>query len=461
VLPGSVADALLVSAIAIVVLAPLLRRALRRNLDVFAPIVFFAAAYGVMFVVRPAAMLTTDALVHEGPRRTIDVSSTFTEMLWLALLGAVSFVVAYEFLERAYANKRPLATSPAHELDAHRLAVVAAVIGGAAVLTFILFLLGTSGTDAFANFFQRGNLDDPSRGASYYARSFFLAAIPSTLVLLYVALQKSAPWVIAAAVAIGGIFLAHGVATGDRSGLLPLLGGALVLVYVVRRKRPRVATIVAIALLALVASTFLSDLRGRATRDESVVESALRSATPSRLVDSVATGPDSEMAATLPLALMAIPEDIDNTYGKTIFGDMIVRPIPRYFWDDKPQPPRTKLIAHIWPIEYQRGTINVEFSALLYFYWDFGAAGIAVGLAVYGALAYFLYNYYRRRDGDAFAQLLLSLGVWFVVVALRDSPVDTLVRLVFTVAPLWLIFALARGSRKHRFSGGSQEGASA
>ena len=60
----------------------------------------FATAYGVMFVVRPAAMLAKDAVSYTGPRTTLDVSATFTEMLAIALLGAVSFVAAYELVLR-------------------------------------------------------------------------------------------------------------------------------------------------------------------------------------------------------------------------------------------------------------------------------------------------------------------------------------------------------------------------
>jgi len=39
---------------------------------------------------------------------------------------------------------------------------------------------------------------------------------------------------------------------------------------------------------------------------------------------------------------------------------------------------------------------------------------------------------------------LFALALWFVVIGLRDSPVDTFVRGMFVLAPVWLVFALAR-----------------
>ena len=86
----------LLSALGGVLVAPIGLRLLRRRFDPFEPIVLFGIAYGVMFVVRPAAMIATHHLAYNGPRTSTDVSATFTKMLVLALIGAVAFVAAYE-----------------------------------------------------------------------------------------------------------------------------------------------------------------------------------------------------------------------------------------------------------------------------------------------------------------------------------------------------------------------------
>ena len=86
----------LLSAMGGVLVAPIGLRLLRRRFDPFEPIVLFGIAYGVMFVVRPAAMIASHHLAYDGPRTSTDVSATFTKMLVLALLGGVAFVAAYE-----------------------------------------------------------------------------------------------------------------------------------------------------------------------------------------------------------------------------------------------------------------------------------------------------------------------------------------------------------------------------
>jgi hypothetical protein len=150
------------------------------------------------------------------------------------------------------------------------------------------------------------------------------------------------------------------------------------------------------------------------------------------------------MAPALAAALSVIPERLPHTYGRTIFGDLLLRPLPRALWPEKPQPPRRKLIATIWPVEFQRGTINVEFSALVYPYWDFGLLGVLAGLMAGGILARYLYEYLLVRGSTMHGQVLFALALWFVVIGLRDSPVDTVVRGVFVLSPVWLMYVLAR-----------------
>jgi hypothetical protein len=274
----------------------------------------------------------------------------------------------------------------------------------------------------------------------------FLFLIPAATVFLAVGLHARSRWLIIVFVCLAALILLQAVPFGDRETLLPFLGGVFVLMYISRSARPSLWTLVAVAAVALFASAFLSDLRGRAERGETVADSVVRASSPSRLADSVLTGPDSEMAATLAAALSVIPEKLPHTYGKTIFGDLVIRPAPRAIWAGKPETPRNDLKSVLWPTEHAKGTINPEFSVLLYFYWDFGLVGVVVGLGAYGMGARYLYEYFMRNHERVYVQVLYSLSVWFLVIALRDSPVDTLVRAAFILAPVCVLFPLARRS---------------
>jgi hypothetical protein len=445
-------DVLLVSAIAITLLAPLVRRVTTRRFDPFEPYFLFVLAYGAMFVVRPAAMLATNSLVYVGPLRTLDVSGTFTEMLVVAWLGAVAFVVGYS-LPLGSGLVRP--HRPREErVDTRRLLILAGVLSGIAVAAFVVLVASVDGFRTLDAIFRLGRSRDVEEAAETYRYLWmsYVFLIPAAIVFLAVGLRTRSRALIAVFFLLAALVLLRGIPLGQRMFLLPFLGGVFVLIYVYRSARPSLRTLIVVGAVALIASTFLSDLRGRESRHESVAETVVRSTSPSRLADSVLTGPDTEMAATLALALSVIPEQLPHAYGTTVFRDLVVRPIPRSLWSGKPEVPRNELKAVLWPQEYANGTINPEFSALLYFYWDFGLVGVILGIAVYGVGARYLYEYFLRHHDEAYVQVLYSLALWFVVIGLRDSPVDTIMRAAFVVAPVWLLFRLARSHVRARRS---------
>jgi hypothetical protein len=443
-------DAILVVAIAAVLLVPIARRVRARRFDPFEPIVLFAAAYGVMFVVRPAAMLAKDAVSYTGPRTTLDVSATFTEMLAIALLGAVSFVAAYELVLRR--AERHTATVAGPDVDFGRATLLAIGLAALGVSSFAVSLASSDGIATIEAILRSGReagLDSAIEANRYLWQAFFVL-VPAAVILLAVGSTEHRPAVVAVALALIAIFLLRDIPLGARISLLPLVGGLFVLYYLRRSSRPSLRTLVVLVLLAVFSSAFLSDLRSRTTRGETVVETVARAASPSRLADSVLLGPDTEMAPTFAAALTVIPESLGRSYGKTIFGDLVIRPIPRPLWEGKPEPPRERLIATLWPSE--RRAINPEFSVLLYLYWDFGLIGVAIGLALAGVACRALYRYLSYRKTDTSAQVLYGLALWFVVIGLRNSPVDTLVLAAFIVAPAWVVFRLARPARPHAAS---------
>jgi hypothetical protein len=431
-----------------VLAAPLAARALQRRFDPFEPIVLFALAYGVMFVVRPAAMLVDHHLAYDGPLVRTDVSGTFSKMLVLALVGAVAFVAAYETPagRRLASGWRGLG-----ELATPRVIAVALVTGGVGVASFVAFLVSSHGMSGLSLIF-RGRSRELSKdvtGTTFYLWYSFFLLVPATLVLVAVGLERRRKALLLAGLAFGALFLLRTVPLGARIAILPLLGGAFVFYYLRRSRRPSVVVLVVLALVALLGSAFLSDLRGRSSRGESVAETIVRATRPHRIVAPLVSGPDTEMAPVLAAALSQIPKKLHYTYGRTVFGDLVSRPIPRALWSDKPEPPRDKLIRSLWPVERKKGGINPEFSVLLYFFWDFGIPGVAVGMLLFGVGARALFEYFRACRHSTAVQLLYSLALWFVVIGLRNSPVDTFVQLVFVVFPAWLAVRLSewRGVR--------------
>lgn len=433
---------LLVSAIAVVLLIPIAERIIRRRFDPFEPIVIFALAYNVMFVIRPAAMIARDDLAFHGPRTRLDVSATFSEMLVLALLGAVGFVIGYELaLGRRLAGRLRCLC----EVDTRRVIGGATLLAGVGILAFVAFIASTGGFSTFLLLFRgtTSELEESIAETSFYIWEALLFLIPSVLIFFAFGLDRRRKMLLLAALGLTLLFLLRTVPLGTRIALLPLLGALFVFFYIRRASRPSLISFAAVAAVALLGSAFLSDLRGRGTRGETVPDTVLRATKPSRLFTPFTSGPDTEMAPALAAAIAVIPSDLHYTYGRTLIGDLVSRPVPRALWNDKPSIPRKRLIAYLWPIESARRTINPEFSALLYFYWDFGPPGIVAGLLLYGIVARLSFEYFIRHRSNLPVQVLYSLSLPFLAIAIRDGPVDTLIRVVFVVLPALLIFRVA------------------
>jgi O-antigen polysaccharide polymerase Wzy len=437
-------DFFLVCSIGVILLIPLVWRAMNAAFDPFEPLVFFAAAYGVMFVGRPLTMIIDGDYSYEAPLSTLNVEPEFTKMLTLALLGALSFLIGYSLSW----GKRLARRHPRSPLIDRKIASLAA--GAVAVIGVACFaiFLGHAGGLSAVLLLLRGRTPELSQATadlSFYPWTGALMLVPACLTFLGLTWQRRTKGLIAAFLFTAALVLLLTLPIGNRFILLVFFGAIFLLFYLRRLARPKWLTLFIVGVVAIFAASFLSDLRGRSTRGESVQETLARLAShpadaPRRLV----TGPDSEMAPVLSAALSVIPRELPHTYGATIFGDLVARPIPRTIWPTKPEPPRDKLIATLWPTESARGSVNVEFSVLLYFYWDFGMIGVVIGLATFGVGARWLYEYFLRRSESFSAQLIYSLAVWFIVIGLRNGPVETFITGVFIGGPLMVILTIAK-----------------
>jgi hypothetical protein len=433
---------LLVTAIAVTLLAPVGRRIAHRRFDPFEPLTIFALAYGIMFVIRPSSMIIRHHLAFDGPRGALDVSGTFSEMLLLALLGAAAFVLGYEARVGHLLATRLRAFS---DLDTCRIVVGAATFAVIGISALIVFLASSSGLSTFRLLLHgsTSQLYDAIAEASFYTWSPFLFLIPSAVILLAYGLQTRSKFLLTGAVGLSAFVLLRTVPLGERTALLALLGSLFVFSYVRRFARPSMITLLALTAAVLVGSAFLSDLRDRATRDETLSDTVMRATKPDRLFSPFTSGPDSEMAPALAAALTVIPSELSHTYGRTIIGDLVSRPVPRAIWDQKPLTPRQELIEHIWPLEKTRATMNPEFSALLYFYWDFGAVGVVSGLLLYGLGARALFEYFLRHRAALPVQIIYSLSIPLLVIGMRGNFVDTIILTIFIVIPALLTFRIA------------------
>lgn len=429
-------SAALIAGIASVLTLPIAWRIARGRFDPFEPIVLFALAYGVMFVARPIAMLVDDQRIFWG----VDVRPELSRALLLALLGAVAFVAAYELgPARTLVERLP---AP-RELDT-RVAMIGALAVAAVGLVALAVFLPLSDPTLSLRVLLGGRSDDLGvvlDATSTYIWYGSLLLAPAAFVLIALAMRARTASLIVAATVVVVLALVRVVPIGGRIVLLPLLGGIFALAYLMRDRRPGLPLLAAIMAVTVVGSYFT--LHVRDPNDSRTLRTAIEDLgeRPHAVFDPVLHGADAEMVLALSGALSVIPEPLGHRWGGATVGNLLVRPVPRELWPSKPRPPGETVVATVWPDVYPG--LDPAFSPLLVLYWDFGLAGVAVGMAVFGLLARLLYAWFLRNRQVPSAQLVFATATWFVVIAARNDPVDTIVMATFVLAPVLGIVAVA------------------
>lgn len=425
--------------VAIAVVLPVAWRVRQGRFDPFEPIVVFALAWGVMFVVRPLAIAIRDDTIFYG----VDIEPTLDKAVLLGLVGAVAFVVGYETSIGRRLAARAATPAPAVRSDA--ALVGALVVAGVGLIAFVLVLL-PGGFDAVGTFFdgRSSELNELIDGSSSYLWYGSLVVVPAALIGVSVALSDRRAWVVGVAALLVGLALARTVPTGNRVFLIVLVGGIVVFAYLRLQRRPGTAALCGGLLLALLVSSAALTFRYPETRDS--LGSVLRNlvSTPTAALEPLYEGPDAEMAPALAGALIVVPERLPYRFGGATIGDLVIRPIPRQLWAEKPVTPGQEVAAKVWPGAVEEGAFDPAFTPMLTFFWDFAVFGVVVGMAAIGALARFLREYLAAHERAFGAQLLFAAGVWFLVVALRHDTTLVTVWGAILFGPLLAVLRAAR-----------------
>jgi hypothetical protein len=428
-------ETILITGVGVLLALPLVWRAYVRRLDPFEPMVIFALAWGVMFVLRPAAILIRSDYIFYS----VDISSALGKAELLALLGAVAFVVGYELsFGRRLANRLPAPPSGIAPESAMAAALVVSAVGVAALALVLLPNGGLHAVDTFLNG-RSLELNDLIEKSTIYLWYGSLLVVPAALAGFAVAFVDRRPALVAGAVLLMSLALLRIVPTGNRIFLLVLLGAIAVFVFLQLGRRPGVVALAIALVLALVASYIVLTIRDPDNRAGFTKTLRGLVTTPSRVLTPLAKGPDAEMAPALAGALLVVPDQLHHRYGGATIGDLLLRPIPRQLWAGKPDTPGHEVTAKVWPVARTTGDFDPAFTPLLFFYWDFGLPGVFVGMALLGIAARALYEYLRRRSGSVLARLVFAAGLWYLVIALRFDPVSVFVWGVIVFVPLVLV----------------------
>lgn len=428
--------ALLLVAIGAALAYPIARRLSQRRFDPFEPIVVFALAYGVMFFVRPLSNVLRGDYLYAISRQAIGIDGTFDEMLLLGAVGAIAFIVGYGWhvTDRIASNLH----APPQRLSEAQLLGVTLAFGALGLALFGMFVATSGFSLLLAG--RSEALSQAVSGSSKYLYYGPLLLIPATLSTAAVGWRRRSATMLAGAAFLACAVLLMRGPVGSRITLLPLFGGLVIYYFTTRRRRPGALAIAVALLVALAGSAFLLGVRNSNARAAEGVSGVVASIAddPTVVFDPLVEGQDAAEAPGLAAALTVVPSEIPHTHGYAVVTDLLFRAVPRSLWQDKPKPPRERVVEMLWPRLYAKGAANPEFSALFLFFLDGGVLGVALGMLVYGVLLGIGYRYYVRHEENMVARLVFAASVPIVVILLRDSFTDTIVRALFVVGPILL-----------------------
>lgn len=421
----------LIFLIASTLAAPFVGRIMRRQFSLFEPLVLANVSLAAMFVVRPLADIYTRSYVHLG----YDVMPEFEFTLFLAWIAAAAFQIGYA---------SPFANSLARRLHRPKLhlnsrtavlaALVIALVGGSLFGAFISTQGGLSSVIQLGS--GRRSQDNSvflgSTGYFYQAIDSFTTAA----VLLFAAgiIAKKRFYILGSIVLAVPPVLYWG-GRGDRSFLLPLILGIPTFWYLWRRRQPRLGTVLAVAVVSVLALSALREFRVIELRSSHGTGLAGYFSDPAEQTAEMFSGGDDDMFDALANEVAIVPDTVPFMPGGTIL-DIVTRMVPRPLWPDKPPEVNGVVVSTLWPERSQHTRAMPATSVIGAFYADSGIIGVSIGMLALGIAIAALWKWYQRYSTSTYATVLMAMCLPYVVILMRGYVADTLARATFTVIPL-------------------------
>ena len=223
---------------------------------------------------------------------------------------------------------------------------------------------------------------------------------------------------------------------GNRRFMLPAIGVPVIAYYLIRTKTlslKKIALLFFVIVPIIISIPHLRQIESREYHggikgySENILEN------PFKLIDSVASGPDTEMLPVLAAEIKTLNKSSNYYYGKASLGDLIIAPIPTAIFPDKPMTARNELLIEIFdePCSAKLDGICPDFSAVGTFYQDFGWFGVLTGIAFLGAITAYAWKRYQIIGPEP--QIVAFLSSWYIFLPI-------LIRAGFMPAFMWFLF---------------------
>jgi hypothetical protein len=416
--------ALLFAIIGLLLVAPVAVRLARGKFDLLEPIVLANVALGIMFFLRPLALVSAG----QEEWRSIDIADAFDSTLLLCAAGIAAFQLGYLVpLGRAIGRRVP--GLPAN-VDPGTTTAIAIALGGAGLLGVLVFTPAAGGIT--------GGFFPGSREQSAYAYQLPYLLSPAALLLLRVGAQRRDRVVSTAALAVLGMVVLFTAPAGNRVVVLTVIGGVMAFPMLRSGWRPRPWLVLVLLFPVFIVLASLRDLgpeSGASGFGSAIQHHAVH---PREAWNEAVLGFDTEMFDGLAGLTMAVDGDLGRHPGHSL-KVLLTHPIPRSLWPGKPRQGEDFVNDYYFADTYfVIGDAGTAYSALGGFYYDSGMAGVVIGMFLLGLALRALWGYYQRHAGNESVALVYAASLPLVLRVMREQPQGALALGLFIVVPLVL-----------------------
>lgn len=286
-----------------------------------------------------------------------------------------------------------------------------------------------------------------------YSRWLAALGAPALYVsLAYVAAFGSRNAIVMAVITIAAAFaaVAFPVLVNTRGGLVNLAINSTAIWYYLRvvpsgRKLP-LLKIAALASFLVVSITLLMAARSKA---ETIGEVASYFS-PDKVLESLAGDGNFFGVEKVAHVLDKVPETSPFLLGESLLS-WVYAPIPRSLWENKPVALAFRFRHEIYDLPYTE-TSGYPPGVVVELYWNFGLAGVLIGMFILGVLLGAVYRSFRpliqAANPSAVVLYVCSINI-FTQTVLGGDLSDAIIRLALVAIPLLLAVAFL-GARRRR-----------
>ena len=372
----------------IILIIPLLSRAVKGTLDAFEPITVCVLIFAIGYPLRALSIIWLEDLQLTlrplGEQETIYYLSL---ALFYAIIGLVAFYGGYSTgLGKAIGKKLFVAGNQWSAVRTRRIIILFSISG----LFFYFLLMEMAGGVVHFITHMAYRVELIGGGAGGYVR-WGVTLMPLATIIWYIhCLTKKKSKLFWAHFAVSSLLLAS---LGGRSGVI-LFWLVLLIIHHYLVKKINLKKMFALVVIFLVFSSGMLAFR-LATRGGFQIEQfrimAADIISPQGLAESMARDFNIIDRFILIMRGVSVTGELDLKFGRTIFIDPWLMPIPRAIWPDKPTTVGGLIVRTFFP--GWGGIGGIPPSLLGEFYLNFLLPGIILGMFLFGVACKMLHSY--------------------------------------------------------------------